>query len=246
MRWVSYNSCCSALSGHCIRPSPLVVVTPGLLSETHDIELSVGLSSCPWWHVDLKFQFTRCGVVLRLCEYTTILKVSKHSFISIRWLHQLRLIVPHCSLDCPGQNSMNHVMVLCLANHCDTHGLGCFIDGVVIWFAVWLKPTKGMDLCLLVSVLPWGVALSYPHFVHLLINMLGSIYIMDCVFPKHDVKFFYIVHSEQHHIRVAVIPQFEFQAHLLASWNHIIYLGVCHLHDHPSTVALLQLLTLQF
>ena len=93
-----------------------------------------------------------------------------------------------------------------LANNFDAHSPGCFFDGVVVWFAVWQKATKVMDLRCLFSVVLGNIALSYPHFVCSVIDMICSIYIADPALPEDNVETFHVVHCEPPHICVAVVP----------------------------------------
>jgi hypothetical protein len=65
-------------------------------------------------------------------------------------------------------------MELFLPNDFDAHSLGCFCDGVIVWFAIWPKATKVVDSYCLFSVFPGDIALSYPHFVCSVIDMVCS------------------------------------------------------------------------
>jgi hypothetical protein len=83
---------------------------------------------------------------------------------------------------------MAHATEMFLVNKFDIHGEGCFFDGIVVWFAVWLKATKVVNSCSLFSVFPWDVALGYPYFICSVIDMVRSIYIAHPALPEDHVE----------------------------------------------------------
>lgn len=133
---------------------------------------------------------------------------------------------------------MIHPTKLFLANTFDANSPVCFLDVVIVWYAVWPKATKVTNSCWHFSVVPWDAAFSYPHFVVWVIDMVCSNYIADQVLPEDDVESFHLVHCEAPLTCGAVIPLCEFQMHLLPSFNAVFYLGIRRLHDQPATISL--------
>lgn len=103
-----------------------------------------------------------------------------------------------------------------------------------------------MDSRCLISVVPYVVALSYPHFFCSVIDTVCSNYIADPGLPDDDVKLFDILHCAAPRKCVAVVLQFQFQVHMLPSFNAVSYLVIRHLHDHPAAVSLFEYRTFCF
>jgi len=161
----------------------------------------------------------------------------KYVFKFILRLLWLGLVLPHLKHIYPAKHLKIHVTEVFLANKFDPHSPGYFFDSVVIWFAVWPKATKLTDLCYHFSVVWCGITLSSADFICLVIDMIHSVYISDPALPKNDIECLHVIQCKPPRICVAVIPQFEFQAHLLPSLNAVFFLVIHCLHDYPASIS---------
>lgn len=161
----------------------------------------------------------------------------KYVFKFILRLLWLGLVPPHLKHIYPTIHSKIHATEVFLANKFNCRSPGYFFNGVVVLFAVWPKATKLNDLCYHYSVVWWGITLSYPDFICSVIDMIRSINISHPVLPKNIVESYHDIHCAPPHICVAVVPQFEFQSHLLPSLNAVFFLVIHCLYNYPASIS---------